>query len=358
MDSKVYFIKAAVSDGEQVISEKALKLFRAGNFASCFAENDFTAVKVHVGEETVETYAKAGYIKDLADELKKLKTYPFITDTCTLYTGPRSNAVGHSRLAAEHGFSLDKTGLPFIVSDGLLGTDEETVEVNSRHNKQVYIAGAITQCQSILSIAHLTGHIGAGFGATLKTLGMGCASKKGKIKQHTSMKLSIGDKCVLCGQCIEHCPADAITLGGSKADIDHEKCISCAACMTHCRYKAVECNWGEEKEVLQESIAEYACGALKGKENKAVFFNFILCVTQYCDCFRVPDRRQIIDDIGIIASTDPVAVDKAALDMVENKTGQKFRDLTGYSQIDPFCQILHAERLSLGSLTYKVIEVD
>ena len=65
MTSKVYFIKAAVEDGEKAICEKARTLFKAGPFASCFAENDFTAVKVHVGEDTNTTHLKAPYIKGL-----------------------------------------------------------------------------------------------------------------------------------------------------------------------------------------------------------------------------------------------------------------------------------------------------
>ncbi len=87
MSSKVYFIKAAESDGEKVISEKARKLFKAGGFSSCFKKNDFTAVKIHIGEKGNNTYIKAPCIKGLAEELLALKTKPFLTDTCTLYTG-------------------------------------------------------------------------------------------------------------------------------------------------------------------------------------------------------------------------------------------------------------------------------
>ncbi|MGB2808974.1 MAG: hypothetical protein WBC22_14620, partial [Sedimentisphaerales bacterium] len=74
MSSKVYFIKASIKDGEQVISRKARKLFKAGGFAGCFEENDFTAVKVHVGEGNNNTHITAPCIKGLVDELLKLKT--------------------------------------------------------------------------------------------------------------------------------------------------------------------------------------------------------------------------------------------------------------------------------------------
>jgi len=358
MASKVYFIKASINDGEQVISEKAAKLFKAAGFESCFKENDFTAVKVHVGEAGNNTYITAPCIKGLVEELLRLKTKPFVTDAGTLYTGRRHNAIDHSTLAAEHGFSLDVLGVPFIVADGLLGTAETKVEINGQMHNEVFIASDIVRSQSILSVAHFTGHPATCVAATLKTLGMGCASKKGKMTQHAAITLSIGDDCTRCGECFEHCPADAITLDDIKAHIDQESCIGCAQCLAVCRFNAVKCNWGEETEALQKSVAEHALGVLKGKENRAAFFNYIMSVTRDCDCFDKPNMRKIVDDIGIVASTDPVAVDEAALDLVENKAGKKLPRLLKNNKLEPRYQIEHAERIGLGSTDYELIEVD
>ena len=358
MSSKVYFIKASIKDGEKVISKKARKLFKAGGFAGCFEENDFTAVKVHVGEDGNNTHIPAPCIKGLVDELLKLKTKPFVTDTTTLYVGQRHNAIDHSNLAAKHGFGPEVLGVPFVVPDGLFGTSEIPVEIDGEIDKQVFIASGIVRCQSLLSVAHFTGHPAACAAATLKTLGMGCASKKGKMKQHAALKLSISNDCTRCGVCFEHCPADAITLDDVKAHIDQDKCIGCAECMAMCRFGAVKCNWGPECEALQKRIAEYALGALKGKENKAAFFNFLLTITKNCDCFSTPDMYKIVDDIGIAASRDPVAVDKAALDLLENKAGRKLVKLLENDKLDPRYQIEHAERIGLGSSSYELVEID
>jgi len=358
MASKVYLIKASIADGEKVISKKARKLFKKGGFANCFKENDFTAVKVHIGEDGNNTYIKAQCLKGLVDELLALKTKPFVADTCTLYTGRRHNAIDHTILAAEHGFCLDGLGIPFIVTDGLLGTSGIAVKIKGQLNKEVFIAYDIARCQSILSVAHLTGHCASCLGATLKTLGMGCASRKGKMKQHAALTLSIGDDCKLCGECSKHCPADAITLDDVKAHIDQDKCIGCAECLAVCRFDAVKYNWGQESEELQKCMAEYALGALKGKQNRAVFFNFIISVTKDCDCFNTPNMRKIVDDIGIVASSDPVAVDKASLDLVETKAGRKLAKLLGNVKLGPHYQIEHAERIGLGSTDYQLIEVD
>jgi len=358
MGSKVYFIKASVDDGHKVISEKTRKVFKAGGFSDCFNENDFTAVKVHVGEDGNNTYIKAPYIKGLVDELVGMKTKPFVTDTTTLYVGQRHNAIDHTTLAAKHGFSVDGLGIPFVAPDGLFGTYETMVKINGQIDKEVYIANDIIKSQSILSVAHVTGHVAAGLGATLKTLGMGCASKKGKMKQHAALTLNISNDCTRCGVCYDHCPADAITIDDVKAHIDQDKCIGCAECMAMCRFGAVTCNWGQETEILQKSIAEHAMGTLKGKEGKATFFNFMLSVTKDCDCFGTPDMRIIVEDIGIIASTDPVAVDKAALDMVENTSGKKLAELLGNDKLDTSCQITHGESIGLGSSNYELIEIN
>jgi len=96
MGSKVYIIKTSVDEGPKAISEKARRLFKAGGFAECFKKNDFTAVKIHVGEDGNTTYVKAPYIKGLVDELIELNTKPFLTDTTTLYVGRRHNAIDHA----------------------------------------------------------------------------------------------------------------------------------------------------------------------------------------------------------------------------------------------------------------------
>ena len=94
------------------------------------------------------------------------------------------------------------------------------------------------------------------------------------------------------------------------------------------------------------------------KREKQFFFNFLLLITQDCDCFDTPDMHTIVEDIGIVASIDPVAVDKAALDLVENTAGRKLRKLLRNSQIDPGFQIRHAERIGLGSSDYELIEIN
>jgi uncharacterized Fe-S center protein len=290
--------------------------------------------------------------------LLALKTKPFITDTSALYTGRRHNAIDHTILAHEHGFDIVGLGIPFIAPDGLFGTSETAVQIDGELNKEVFIASDIVRCQSILSIAHFTGHPAACAAATLKTLGMGCSSRKGKMRQHASMRPKVGDECTLCGDCFDHCPADAITLGDVKAGIDREKCIGCGECVAVCRFGAVKYDWGAEDRILQKNIAEHALGVLKGKKGRVVFFNFVISVTGDCDCFDREGMPKITDDIGIFASTDPVAVDKASIDIVQNRTGKTIARLLENDKLDARYQIEHAEHIGLGATDYELIEID
>lgn len=359
MKSKVYFIKASIGEGERAISEKARALFRAGGFAQCFQKNDFTAVKVHVGEETNNTYIKALCLKGLVEELLALKTKPFITDTSTLYTGRRHNAIDHTVLATERGFGVEGLGIPFIAPDGLFGTAETAVAIEGELDREVMIAADIVRCQSILSIAHMTGHCAACVGATIKTLGMGCSSRKGKMRQHASLKPHVKDGvCTRCGECHRHCPADAITLDDVQAHIDQDKCIGCAECVAVCRFDAVVYDWQQENAILQKSVAEHALGAVQGKEGRVVFYNFVMSVTKDCDCFAQANMPKIVDDIGILASTDPVAVDRAAIDLVEHRGGRNVPALIGNARLDWRYQIEHAVRIGLGRAEYELVEVE
>ena len=110
MKSNVFFVKASVSEGEERISEKARRLFREGQFSQCFKANDFTAIKIHVGDSANNTYVKSACLKGLVEELIALETKPFFTDTSTLYTGRRHNAIDHAVLASEHGFDAGSNG--------------------------------------------------------------------------------------------------------------------------------------------------------------------------------------------------------------------------------------------------------
>ena len=137
-----------------------------------------------------------------------------------------------------------------------------------------------------------------------------------------------------------------------------DKCIGCGECLAMCRFGAVKYDWDAENELLQKNMAEHALGVLKGKQGRAVFFNYVISVAKDCDCFSRTDIPAIVDDIGILASADAVAIDKAAVDLVETKGGKNLGKLLGNEKLNPRYQLEHAERIGLGTTDYELIELD
>jgi uncharacterized Fe-S center protein len=103
-------------------------------------------------------------------------------------------------------------------------------------------------------------------------------------------------------------------------------------------------------------MAEHALGVLKGKENRAVFINFAVKITKNCDCI-AKDEPRICDDIGFLLSTDPIAIEKATLDLVTDTMGNDIFKKS-YPHLDPMVQIRHGEKIGLGTTNYELIEIE
>lgn len=193
-------------------------------------------------------------------------------------------------------------------------------------------------------------------GATLKNIGMGLSARGGKLAQHSGVIPQIvEDNCTLCGVCAQWCPVKAITLNEKSAVIDPKKCIGCGECLAVCQFDAVKIAWDENTVNLQKKMAEYCLAILKDKTHKVSFFNFLIHVTRHCDCMDKPYKPEI-KDIGILASTDPVAVEKAAVDKIIESTGKDFFKKS-WPSIDYTTQLTYAEEIGLGSMDYELIDI-
>jgi hypothetical protein len=280
---------------------------------------------------------------------------PFLTETSTLYRGDRSNAADHIRLAVDHGFTVESTGMPVIMSDGIHGDEEVEVEINGLLYKQVNIAALLSRIQGLIVASHFTGHIVSGFGGALKNMGMGLSSRRGKMVQHsTSKPLIKKKKCTACGECIRWCPVEAIDFIEGKAEIDPGICIGCAECLAVCRFDAVIYNWSESYEKLQQKITEHALGVSEIMQGNALYLNFLTNISKDCDCMGTYEK--ITPDIGILVSKDPVALDSASLSLVEERSGKKLSDLS--YNIPYRVQLEHAEKIGFGSTDFEIVETD
>lgn len=368
MKPRVYFANLRARSHEESKVEKIKKLFDRAEFKDIISKNDLTAVKVHFGEKGNDGFVSPVFVRQVVDKIKESGGKPFVTDTNTLYLGSRHNAVDHLITAIEHGFDYSVVGAPVIISDGLTSQNIVEVEVNAKHFQNVKIASDISKSNGMMVISHFKGHPLAGFGGAVKNLAMGCAPSEGKKDQHSPRPEIKTDVCATCGKCIEVCPADAIKIVENTSIIEKEICIGCFECASACSLNAIEINWDTEIVPFMERMTEYAYGAVKGKENKCGYVNFLMNITPDCDCFGFSDAP-IVPDIGILASKDPVALDKASYDLVNQSVGiqgtqlkenlesgcDKFKGLR--HNTEGYIQISYAEELGMGSADYELVEI-
>lgn len=315
------------------LEKKFRKTLKKSGFLDTIREGELIALKVHVGERGNLGYINPNYARIVVEEVKSRGAQAFLTDTNTLYSGGRHNGVDHILTAAQHGFTLATVGAPFIPADGVRGLDYKEVPVAGQYFKQAKLAGGILQADRVIFLSHFKGHIEAGFGGAIKNLSMGCAAIAGKREQHAdSMPLVKTENCVGCRQCYNACPVEAITMEEHKAVIDYELCIGCGQCVAACNYDAMQAGTSAENQAFIKKVTEYAFAASKYLEDKAFYINFATNITPDCDCWPANDVP-VVEDVGILAGTNPFALDKASLDLVSkaraNHTSRHFEKISG-----------------------------
>jgi hypothetical protein len=354
--SQVFIVRADGGEAAEVLAAKAKKVYLATGFNDRIAEGDFTALKIHFGEAGNTGYIKPAWLAGLIWEVRTRTKHAFLTDSNTLYVGNRSNSIDHLHLAWSHGFTPQVTGLPVIIADGLIGRDKQEPRSAQSRTASSKIASAILDSDAFVCLTHVTGHVQTGLGAALKNMGMGCASRAGKLEQHSVTHPRVSPKqCRNCSVCMSFCPEAAIVQAEGHVVIDPARCIGCGECLVVCKHGAIKMKWDEDSLRLQEKMAEYAFRVFSHFKGKAVFVNFLIQVTKDCDCMAKTHKR-IAEDVGILASLDPVAVDQASGDLLTAAAGGADPLRAGYD-IDWTGQLAHGERIGLGSRLYKLVEV-
>ncbi len=356
MKSQVYFIASEHSDGLPETAARLERLLQASRVLDCVAADDAVAVKLHFGEQGNTGFVPPPLLRVVAEALKARRGKPFLSDTNTLYTGRRTNSADHLRLAHEHGFTPEAVGAEVIIPDDTRPENVHAVDLGGRYIKTARVARVYALADALVGVAHFKGHIMCGFGGALKNVGMGCATREGKLAQHSDVSPTIMEKsCTGCGACVDVCSAQAITLNEGRSVIDAALCVGCASCLAACPEGAIQVRWETGGDVIQEKMAEYAKAVLATKKGKAAFLNFCLKITAECDCI-AKDDPSIVPDLGVLASNDPVALDQACYDLVVKAAG---RDVfkAAHPRRDGSKQLRYAEELGLGVRGYDLIRI-
>ncbi|MDR2848392.1 MAG: DUF362 domain-containing protein [Bacteroidales bacterium] len=371
MTSKVYFTDLRTKPGRNLLDKLEILVKKAGVEQIDF-NGKFTAVKIHFGEPGNLAYIRPNYAARLVRILQSRQAKVFLTDSNTLYTGRRSNAVDHFQSAMENGFNPIAVPCPVIIADGLKSLEYREIPVaNGKYCKTAKIGSAIADSDIIVSLTHFKGHEQTGFGGTLKNIGMGSASAGGKLELHSLSKPIVDEaNCTSCGQCVKYCSTHAISLNErKKAQIDYDKCIGCGQCVAVCQYDAAQAVQDSSSETVGFKIAEYTQAILNEKAHFHI--SLIMDVSPLCDCWGHNDAA-IVPNIGMAASFDPVALDKACADMVTHaaaNTGTRLEvpkdndlhDVDKFHLLHPNTNwrsgLEHAEKMGLGSMKYELVTV-
>jgi len=303
-NSKVFFTKDIT---------KVSELFDATEIGKIISPNDSVALKIHFGEPGNTAYIKPDRVAAISEKLKASGAKPFFTDCNTLYSGPRNSTKTHLQVAKDHGFSN------VVIPEE---DDSVVVKVNLKHFKEVYLGGVVERADALIALTHFKGHNVTGFGGALKNLGMGLGTRKGKLEMHSD-------------------------------------CDNCKAKDTCKKKQTITSCWVGSPALVQEKLVEYAYGGVKSKAGKTAYINFITDVSPNCDCYDHNDEP-IVPDIGILASFDPVAIDQASVDLVNQTEGRiksqdKFKTL--WPNADWSIQLNYAEEIGMGTRKYELITI-
>ncbi|MFA5119370.1 MAG: DUF362 domain-containing protein [Candidatus Omnitrophota bacterium] len=357
MKSKVYFTRCGLSDGVIRIQQKLGSLLAASRVLEIIRENDTVAVKMHFGEKGNAGYVLPEYMRVICERILQVKATPVLSDTNTLYQGKRTNSKDHLELAYEHGFRPEAVLARVEIPDDTKKENCIEVPIDKQFIKTAKIAKFYYDADALVDVAHYKGHIMTGFGGVLKNIGMGCATREGKLSQHSDVSPFVNARqCSGCNACLGVCPAAAIEMKNNKAVINGALCVGCASCIAACKRCAIDINWESGGTMIQKKMVEYALAVLKNKKSKSAFINFAMKITKECDCLAKDDPR-ISPDIGIFASLDPVSIDKACMDSVIAACGKDvFKE--AHPKRDGTQQLVYAAQLGLGNLEYELITVD
>ena len=326
---KVYFLKN-FNDLNSATS-KWLSIFT-------FDGSEMT-IKLHFGEPGNKTAIFPSDIKPIIDALKSLKFNSTMTDTPVAYDSQRHTVEGYTQAAEDRGYAE-------------LGTIKIAQNYQDFKTKDltVHVAEDLIKAKNLLVISHTKGHPCSGFGGAIKNFGMGGVGIQSKHDQHNFCKPKWVAKCQGCGTCALLCPAKAIEMKDGKAEINLDTCWGCSICEIQCAFHSL----APEKAFFDDLLAQSASAVINNLPKNTFYINIIKNITKFCDCDS--DSGEIIgQDLGILLSQNPIAIDQASVDLINKNEGKNIFE--EFNHKDPYLHINYAQNYTNFKNKYELVEI-
>lgn len=372
--SKVFFTDFRTKAHGDGLPTKLRKLILKAGLKDIDMDGKFVAIKMHFGELGNISYLRPNYARAVVDAVKSLGGKPFLTDCNTMYPGSRKNAIEHLYCAWENGFTPLTVGCPIIIGDGLKGTDDVDVPVEGgEYVKSAKIGRAVMDADIFISLSHFKGHEMTGFGGAIKNIGMGCGSRAGKTDQHSGGQPQISEElCRGCKKCLAQCANNGLyfDVETRKMKVNTDNCVGCGRCLGACNFDAISFENEQAPELLNRRMAEYAKAVVWGRPHFHI--SLVLDISPNCDCHAENDAP-ILPNIGMFASSDPLALDQACVDACLAATPMPGSQLYDHMHSPDFHDhhdhfknstpesewrscLEHAEKIGLGTRDYELIK--
>lgn len=292
--------KAKVYFTKEITSESLVKLYKILNKEL----KGKVAVKLHSGEEGNQNYVKPEFVKDIIDYVNGT-----VVECNTAYEGERNTTEKHQKTIERHGWNK------YFTVDLMDEEDNDLVLSIEKGKilKENYVGRNLEKYDSMLVLSHFKGHPMGGFGGALKQLSIGVASSRGKAWIHSA---------------------------GFTKD------------------QNILWNNLPKQNLFLESMADAASSIVNYFNGNMAFINMMVNMSVDCDCCSVAEDP-CMKDIGILASLDPIAIDQACIDLVENSSDPgKEHFLERVNSRNGKHTIEAANSLGFGTIDYELINID
>ena len=306
-------------------------------FSSYYPKNEDILIKIHFGEPGNLTALTPNDVAPIIKSLKSLGLRPTFIDTTVNYNSPRHTVAGYSQVVKDRGF--DQLA-PFIISDNFI--DIKTKNLTS------HVCRELVEAKNLLVISHVKGHPCSGFGGAIKNFGMGGVSKDTKSDIHNLSKpIFNSSTCTGCGVCARLCPAGAITIKDNHPQVDLDRCMGCSICEINCPTKSLT----PKVATFDDLLAQGAASCINHLPKNSYYINFIQNITQHCDCAQ-NSGKILAPDMGILFSDNPVAIDRASLDLIKKNVGQDVFQSANHK--DPLLHLNYASEYTSLDQSYQI----